>query len=92
MTDKPFSIPEISVWMDESEYIRAADLIGTAADLFGDGGGGDLGLNPEYERGQAELICYFLGWPSDHVPEIVAAIYATARDNAARVQLKGESE
>ncbi len=79
---KPFSVPEIGVWMDESEYLRAVDLIDTAASLAGDGAGGELGLNPEYERGMAELIMRFMCWPCETVPEIIRAIHGTARDNA----------
>lgn len=79
---RPFSIPEVSIWMDEREYILASDLVGTAASLAGDGQGGDLGLNPEYERGMAELIVRTMGWPAGTTPEVIRAIHATARDNA----------
>lgn len=79
-----FSFPEISVYLDESQYMRASDLIETAATLFGDGAGGELGENPEYERGIAEIIMRYMGWPSETVPEIIEAIHGTARDNAGR--------
>lgn len=84
--EKPFSFPEISIWMDEREYLLASDLIGEAAGLAGDGAGGDLGENAEYERGMAELIMRFMGWPCDHVGEIIACIHATAQDNARKVR------
>lgn len=82
--ERPFTIPEISVGMDESEYIKAVDLIGTAATLAGDGTGGDLGRNAEYERGMAELIARFMNWSADRVPEVLDAIHGTAKDAAER--------
>lgn len=83
--EKPFTIPEISIGMDESEYIKAVDLIGTAATLAGDGECGELGRNAEYERGMAELIARFMNWSGDRVPEVIAAIHGTAKDaNRAR--------
>ncbi|MCA1776067.1 MAG: hypothetical protein LC676_10790 [Loktanella sp.] len=82
--DKCFSVPEINAWMDEHEYIMASDLISTAAGLFGDGDGGEIGTNPEYERGQIELVLNFMGWSSDdHYDEVRAAIVAYATDNRA---------
>lgn len=83
--EKPFTIPEIGIGMDDSEYIKAVDLIGTAATLAGDGEGGELGRNAEYERGMAELIARFMNWSGDRVPEVIAAIHGTAKDaNRAR--------
>ncbi|WNL50821.1 hypothetical protein RPALISO_234 [Ruegeria phage RpAliso] len=80
--DTPFSFPEIGLWLNERDYMRASDLITEAARLAGDGAAGDLGRNPEYERGMAELIMRAMGWPCDHVGEIIACIHATAKDNA----------
>lgn len=82
--ETPFTIPEISIGMDESEYIKASDLIGTAAALAGDGEGGELGRNAEYERGMAELIARFMNWSADRVPEVIDAIHGTARDSTNR--------
>lgn len=79
---KQFRIPEIDAWLDEREYIMAIDLIGTAASLAGDGNGDELGQNAEYERGMAELITRHMNWSVDFVPQVIAAIHATARDNA----------
>lgn len=79
-----FSIPEITRWLDESQYIRAMDLIGEAASLAGDGQGGELGLNPEYERGMAELIVRYMNWDSFNIPEVIEAIHNTARDRITR--------
>lgn len=70
--------------MDESEYIKASDLISTAATLAGDGAGGELGDNAEYERGMAELIMRLMGWDSDLLDGIVSAIHGYAKDNAKR--------
>lgn len=82
--EKQFSITEISLWMDEAEYIKANDLISTASTLAGDGLGGELGDNSEYERGMAELIIRTMDWPADIVPEVIAAIHGYARDNSAK--------
>lgn len=81
---KVFSIPEIGVWMDEREYIIASDLIGEAAGLAGDGAGGELGLNSEYERGMAELILRFMGWPVEEIGGVISAIHKTAIENSNR--------
>ena len=84
MTDRPFSIPELPMWLDERQYILASDLIGEAAGLVGDGTPSGLDDNPEYTRGMAELIMRFMGWEPDLVPAISEAIKATALDNLKR--------
>lgn len=80
MTDAPFSIPEIPVWMDERDYIRAIDMIVEAAGLIGDGTPSGIDENPEYTRGMAELIARTMGWDTGMVPHVTAAIKATALD------------
>lgn len=77
---KEFHIPEISLWLDEHDYIRAADLIGTAASLAGDGNGRELGQNAEYERGMAELITRYMNWPAEFTGQVIDAIHGTAKD------------
>lgn len=81
--NREFSFPEITVMLNESDYIRAVDMITSAAGLVGDGGGGDLDYNPEYTRGMAEVILRTMGWEVDHVSEVIACIKATAKDTPA---------
>jgi hypothetical protein len=76
---RPFSFPSIDHFFDEATYLRAQHLIQCAAGLFGDGGGGDLGENEEYERGQAELICDACCIPQDLVDQVIAEIHEVAR-------------
>lgn len=79
---EPFSIPELDVWFDEAEYLRVSELIGIAASLAGDGAGGELGDNSEYERGMAELIMrssHCLG--VDYLDQIIQAIHNTAKES-----------
>jgi hypothetical protein len=73
--DKPFSVPEISIWMDESQYIKAIDLLGDASILTG-----GPESNPEYDRGMAELIMLHMGWSGEHIEEIVTAIHNMANE------------
>lgn len=79
-----FSIPEIPLWLDEIAYIKASDLISEAGSLAGDGVGGDLGINAEYERGMAELILRYMGWSGDLTQNVISAIHGYARDNSRR--------
>lgn len=73
-------LPEIGIMLDKDDHMRASDLISTAAGLFGDGAGGELGENAEYERGISELILRYMGWPVEHIEEVTACIHAHARD------------
>jgi hypothetical protein len=78
----PFSVPELHIWMDEKHYLCATDLLNCAAQLFGDGAGGDLGENTEYERGQAELIRAFMGWSGYvEVEDVIEAVHGIAKDS-----------
>ena len=79
-----FSIPEIPLWLDESAYIKARDLISEAGSLAGDGAGGDLGINAEYERGMAELILRCMGWSGDLTQNVISAIHGYAREVSRR--------
>lgn len=79
MRNNVFSIPEVDHWMDEATYLRAQNMIQIAAGLFGDGGGGDLGENEEYERGQAELICDVCDIPMYLKEQVIEAVHATAK-------------
>jgi len=77
--NKPFTFQNIDFLFGEATYLRAQGMIHTAAGLFGDGAGVDLGENPEYERGMAELICDGCGIPMYLKEEVIAEIHATAR-------------
>ncbi len=77
---KPFSLPEIPMFFDEKEYQQIKELVTQAAQLAGDGGGGDLGINAEYERGMAELIMRTCGLSADLVDDLVRAIHAVAKE------------
>jgi hypothetical protein len=54
-------------------------LIRIAATLAGDGQGSELGDNPEYERGMAELIARATGQPAENVPLVLSTIHGEAR-------------
>lgn len=77
-----YSIPEIDAWFDEAEYLRLSNLIRIAAGQAGDGAGGELGENSEYERGMAELIIrtsHVLGM--QHLDQVIQAIHNTAKES-----------
>lgn len=80
--DKPFSFENINYWLDEARYLRVSEMILAAAQLVGDGAGGELGENVEYERGMAELICDTGGIPMDLKEQVLEEIHATARASA----------
>jgi len=63
---------------DEVTAMRM-ELIRVASTLFGDGAGGELGMNAEYERGMCELIAYATDGNGDTVETIRDTIYDMAR-------------
>lgn len=77
--EAPFTFPCIDYGFDERQYLRAVDMIRDAATLFGDGSGGELGNNKEYERGQAELICMYCNIPLDLKDQVINEIHDVAR-------------
>jgi len=78
----PFTFPCIDHGFDETLYLRAQELILLSAQLVGDGAGGELGENEEYERGQAELICDACGIPQDLKEQVLEQIHDTAKSFA----------
>lgn len=77
--ETPFTFPLIDHGFDEVHYLRAQEMICQSAQLVGDGAGGDLGLNEEYERGHAELICAVCDIPSEFKEQVIEQIHDTAR-------------
>lgn len=77
--DTGFSLREVEALLDAEEYLQLITLINVAAGLMGDGGGGDLGDNEEYERGQIELICESVGVPPEYRDDVRNVIYHVAR-------------
>ncbi len=78
--ETPFTFPLIDHALDEARYLRAQDLMSHAARLVGNGEGGDLGENPEYERGQAELICDVCSIPIEFKGQVIEQIHDIATD------------
>lgn len=64
--------------IDDTTYSLALRMIESASYLFGDGDGGDLGENVEYERGMAELICDTCPIPMEHCDDIIQEIHHQA--------------
>lgn len=77
-----FTIPEIDIGLDEAQYIHLSDMIGAASKLVGDGVGGELSVNCEYERGMVELICDLAGLSVEYRDQVRDAIHASARAQA----------
>lgn len=77
--ETPFTFPLIDHGFDEVRYLRAQELIRQSAQLLGDGAGLELGLNGEYERGQAELICEACGIPGELKEQVIEQIHDTAQ-------------
>jgi hypothetical protein len=66
-------------WLEARPSDLVSRLMDYAAGLFGDGMGGELGENTEYERGIAELICEVGGYPIEDKPMVIKAIHNRAR-------------
>lgn len=66
--------------MDEARYAHAKELLRIAAQLFGDGVGGELSENEEYERGIIEVFCAFFGTAVEDREQIRKLIYDLARE------------
>lgn len=71
----------LQIESNDVRYKLASALIDAAASLAGDGCGEELDDNPEYTRGQVELICDMLGLPMDYKEDVINEInlHATAR-------------
>lgn len=65
-------IPEIQ--HNQDTYALAMRMIDAASDIVGDGEGFEIGENPEYERGVAELICETLVISLSHKDSILLEI------------------
>lgn len=76
--DRSFHFERIDWRFDESGYLKAQDMIINAGGLFGDGQGGDLGTNPEYERGIAEMVCTACRIPLELKDQVVDEIHSYA--------------
>lgn len=67
------SIQKMEV-VNDRDYDLALTMIEAATCLLGDGEGADIGSNPEYERGVAEMICEAAAIPMDYKDDIILEI------------------
>jgi len=75
------SQPPVEKYFRDDRREQAERLLGIASRLVGDGMGGELGDNNEYERGIAEVLCEFVGLPMQDVPRIIKSIHQRAQEH-----------